>query len=210
MAFKHPHKYLILGHAKVGKNTIMQKFSFCYSRCNNDISHLDFPFKENKYTSVSIHNKDYDMSVGLYRYDDDNDISHYKEMTSIIIIFDLTKRKSFENIEFMIDKANMFCEKPIPVIIIGNKTDLINKRAISFQQASDFANKHSCAYIEMGAKTLTFEEIHLFFKLIVKKVDLLQNNLNHKQNIYILFICIAMLLFGILIRYLIYCYRFYI
>ncbi|MFW9825524.1 MAG: Rab family GTPase [Candidatus Thorarchaeota archaeon] len=68
------------------------------------------------------------------------------------IIFDIINRKSFENINFWIQKTKEF-SGDIPFIILGNKIDLSQKRVVSYEEAEEVAKKLKVDYVETSAKT---------------------------------------------------------
>ena len=69
-------------------------------------------------------------------------------------MFDLTDAESFKNIENWINEINKNTNSDsVCKILIGNKSDLSSKRAVSFEEASEYAKKHGMKYIEVSAKT---------------------------------------------------------
>jgi hypothetical protein len=74
------------------------------------------------------------------------------------IVFDLTKKKAYENVKVWYDELEEFIQgREIPMIIIGNKSDLTDEREISYQDGVDLVNKLSkisninISYIETSA-----------------------------------------------------------
>ena len=60
------------------------------------------------------------------------------------------------------------CNIGIPIIIVGNKIDLENKRVISKEKAMEFAKSQNIDYIETSSKT--GENIDKTIKMITEKV----------------------------------------
>ena len=73
-----------------------------------------------------------------------------KVVNGYIIVFDLTSKKSFENVVFWLDeiKAMNNC----PIVLFGNKCDLNEKRTIRKEEAEEFALKNNLPYFETSAK----------------------------------------------------------
>ena len=71
-----------------------------------------------------------------------------------ILMFDLTSELSFLNVRNWITQlqTHAYCEDP-DIILVGNKTDLEDRRVVDFNRAKDFADKHNCDYIETSAAT---------------------------------------------------------
>ena len=65
-------------------------------------------------------------------------------------------QNSFLTILEWLDEVRYYSTEKNPVVVIvGNKTDLVGKtpRAVSFEMASEFANKNGYHYIETSAKS---------------------------------------------------------
>lgn len=80
----------------------------------------------------------------------------YKGLEAVILIFDLTNRKSFESIQNWYNdiKNNVVNSKEILIgFILGNKEDLASKRKITSEEALKIANELELEYIETSALT---------------------------------------------------------
>jgi hypothetical protein len=87
------------------------------------------------------------------------------------LVFDLTNRESYENVMEWLSEISSFLEnKDLPIIVIGNKSDLEDQRVISYQEgvqmASDISEKGypNISYIETSA--LTGDNVKDAFRLI--------------------------------------------
>ena len=49
----------------------------------------------------------------------------------MIIAFDVTDPRSYENINEWIDATNQYANESVPKILVGNKVDLVDKREIT-------------------------------------------------------------------------------
>lgn len=58
--------------------------------------------------------------------------------------------------------------KKVPMILVGNKSDLLEQRVINKENALQFSNKLKCDYIETSAKLGT--NIELIFKNLTKQI----------------------------------------
>ena len=68
--------------------------------------------------------------------------SYYKSSTCAFIVYDITDRKSFTNISSWLDECKEMCYKDILICLIGNKTDLEDKRTVSKYLYSTFLYIH--------------------------------------------------------------------
>ncbi|CAG9328617.1 RAB19_1 [Blepharisma stoltei] len=87
---------------------------------------------------------------GLERYKNLPPI-YYKSANGIFVVFDLANRNSFFNVKQWIKDIEEFSNISL-AILIGNKSDLINQREISFEEAKDFADELNIPYLEVSAK----------------------------------------------------------
>ena len=76
----------------------------------------------------------------------------------MIIAFDLTNRKSFENVRQWIDSIYRHStDTSLPKVLVGNKMDLANAdgqklRAVAKSEALKIASEHEIEYFETSAK----------------------------------------------------------
>jgi GTPase SAR1 family protein len=85
-----------------------------------------------------------------------------------LLVFDLTKRKSFEGLEKWVEELKQFAPEELTILLVGNKLDLADEREITFQEADDFAHKYHFDYIEVSAKTAM--NISFMFDIISKSL----------------------------------------
>jgi small GTP-binding protein len=78
--------------------------------------------------------------------------SYYRGANGVIVVFDLTDEQSFSNLRNWFGEVERHCSENIPRLLIGNKSDLVNKRVIDQKTAQEFANNLGIPYIETSAK----------------------------------------------------------
>ena len=94
--------------------------------------------------------------------------SYYKNSACAIIVYDITNRKSFENLKSWLNECKEMCSKDILIVIIGNKTDLENKRTVTFDDGKIFADDNNLIFFETSA--LNGEGINDVFQFCVKEI----------------------------------------
>ncbi|MFX1276558.1 MAG: ADP-ribosylation factor-like protein, partial [Promethearchaeota archaeon] len=107
---------------------------------------------------------------------------YYKGVSAIFFVFDLSQPETFESYQKLIKKAwNEGLLKKCPVLIIGNKLDLvINPKTIDRQKYREFVKKEGLlGYIELNSKG----NIHPLIKEIPQ---IIQTNL--KKNYQVKFL----------------------
>ena len=77
-------------------------------------------------------------------------LNSVKSANGYIIVFDLTSKNSFESVVFWLKEIKEM--KNCPIVLFGNKCDLIEKRTISKEEAEEFALKNNLPYFETSAK----------------------------------------------------------
>ena len=73
-----------------------------------------------------------------------------------IVVYDITKKSSFENLQRWIDLLKEKGPEDAQIVVVGNKLDLdvAEKRQVSFEEATLLSNANaSLFYIEASAKT---------------------------------------------------------
>ena len=74
-----------------------------------------------------------------------------KNSQGIIVTFDITKKKTFDNVLLWLKEIRDNSEA-IPVVLFGNKCDLEEKREVKKEEAQNFAKKNKMIYFETSAK----------------------------------------------------------
>ncbi len=78
----------------------------------------------------------------------------FRDAMGFILMFDLTSEQSFINVRNWLAQlqCHAYCEDP-DVILVGNKADREDARAVSQSRAKELADKYSLPYIETSAFT---------------------------------------------------------
>ncbi|MBD3193582.1 MAG: GTP-binding protein [Candidatus Lokiarchaeota archaeon] len=76
---------------------------------------------------------------------------YFQQSIGAMVVFDIVNRESFDNIEFWISKLQELSGK-VPFILVGNKLDQAENRAITKQEAQEKADEYGVKYIETSAK----------------------------------------------------------
>jgi len=141
-------KLVMVGDSGVGKSCLLEKF-LDESSTNNFISTIGVDIKTR---STTINKKTVKIQVwdtgGQQRY---RPIlaSCYRNAVGVIIVYDVTNRKSFANIKQWVVEVDEFCAgSNITRILVGNKADLADRREVEYEAAVEFANSLGMEYIE--------------------------------------------------------------
>ena len=77
---------------------------------------------------------------------------YYKGASGGLIVYDVTRKTSFDNLDRWFNNLYSQCGE-IPVILVGNKTDLIDERVVSTEEGTDYASQKGVTFYETSAKT---------------------------------------------------------
>jgi small GTP-binding protein len=101
--------------------------------------------------------------------------SFIKTCSAFILVFDLTRTSTFQNIEHWIRtiKENT---SPKFLILIGNKSDLVDQRALNKDFILEYCQKHFFNYLEISAKNnsnieIMFKEVAYQLYMDIKKKE---------------------------------------
>lgn len=78
--------------------------------------------------------------------------SYYRGANGVIVVFDLTDENSFNNLKNWFGEVEKHCSENIPRLLIGNKSDLTQKRVVETRVAQEYAASLGIPYIETSAK----------------------------------------------------------
>jgi GTPase SAR1 family protein len=104
-------------------------------------------------------------------------IRYYRGAVGALLVYDITKRDSYTNISRWLNELKINEAHPESVImLIGNKSDLEAKRAVTQQEAINYAQDNSLMFMETSAlESINVEQA--FESLIHNIFDKLSNKL---------------------------------
>jgi len=182
-------KLLTLGETEVGKTSIVLRYSDDKFHDNKIATiGIDFKIKIIKKGDKKIKVSIYD-TAGQERFK--NIVKHYyKGANGVLLIYDITKRDTFEKLEFWLEdlKENSDNLNNLFIYLIGNKNDLEERREVDFEEANKFAKEKNIPYIEVSAKTgnnikKLFDEMIKGTLTKIITFEKKQNNLNNSINL---------------------------
>ena len=144
-------KVLLLGNSNVGKSSLFLRFvDDIWNDTFVPTIGVDFKIKTFDIDEKRIKMQIWD-TAGQERFK--NIIaSYYRGAHGILLIYDVTDKDSFKNLSNWLIEIEKNSSKNVLKVLIGNKTDLEEKRVISYNQAKEFADSYGLKYIETSAK----------------------------------------------------------
>jgi small GTP-binding protein len=77
--------------------------------------------------------------------------AYFRSAIGVILVFDLSDRKSFDELNQWLVDIHALCDPNAIVTLIGNKLDLADQRKVTSNEAESFAQLHQLAYFETSA-----------------------------------------------------------
>ena len=144
-------KVLLLGNSNVGKSSLFLRFvDDIWNDTFVPTIGVDFKIKTFDIDEKRIKMQIWD-TAGQERFK--NIIaSYYRGAHGILLIYDVTDKDSFKNLSNWLIEIEKNSSKNVLKVLIGNKTDLEDKRVISYNQGKEFADSYGLKYIETSAK----------------------------------------------------------
>jgi len=68
-------------------------------------------------------------------------------------VYDITRRETFHHLETWLEDARRHSNSTMTIMLIGNKSDLDSRRAVTFDEGEQFAKQHGLIFMETSAKT---------------------------------------------------------
>jgi Ras-related protein Rab-2A len=145
-------KFIIVGDSSVGKSNIMSEFTDKRFHAQHELTiGVEFATK-----IVSYKNTNYKLQIwdtaGQETFQSITR-AYYRGTIGCLLVYDITRRDSFESVSRWYADLKQYCEPNITVVLVGNKTDLEQKREVTYDEGKDFAEKHGISFFETSAKT---------------------------------------------------------
>ena len=178
-------KIILVGNFSVGKTSII-------------IRYLNGTFKEQYKATISVEmktkiiNEDDNISLRFNIWDTAGQEKYksitrqfFRDCNGVFIVFDLTDRKTFDDVKDWIKEVKSNTSDDTVTVILGNKSDEINKREVLDDEIKNFLND-DYFYFEVSAKngnniSMAFDKLKkLMMHNYKKKQDKTGDNLNEK------------------------------
>ncbi|OHT09160.1 small GTP-binding protein [Tritrichomonas foetus] len=143
-------KFIVIGSSGVGKTSILTRLvSGTFSDDTASTVGVEFVSAEVNVDGKSVKLQIWD-TAGQERF---RSIAknYFHSAVGVILVFDLTERKSFDDLGQWLEDVHQHCEQDTVVVLVGNKCDMTDERCISENEAKSFAEMHKFEYFETSA-----------------------------------------------------------
>ena len=144
---------MLLGDSQVGKTALIKRIT---GNVFED-SQLTTIGKESYVYQTKLHDNDLKIKIwdtaGQERFKSMS-VNVIKNVEGLILTYSIINRESFQNMDSWLQKLNDASDlSKKPVIIVGNKIDLEDKRQVTTEEGEEFAKNHGYNFFEVSAKT---------------------------------------------------------
>ena len=162
-------KVILVGESGIGKSSIISRF------CEENFNEYQQITLSSVFHSKKIQIPDSDSYITFNIWDT---VGHekyrsvtkmfFKDVQAIIFVYDITNEDSFNQVIDYWHKVSVeHCPEEIMLIVVGNKSDLENKRVISKEMGKNYAKKIDALFFEVSARS--GQGIEKVFNKIAKK-----------------------------------------
>ena len=159
-------KVVLIGDMKVGKTNIVSRY--IKNEFNKDsISTIGVEFGS-KELVIEGHNVKVQIwdTAGQEKYKSITN-AYYKGAKGAFVVYDITNKNSFDNADNWLNNLRASADKKCSIILIGNKSDLENKREVSIEQGEEKAKNSEIAFMETSA--LSGDNIDKAFEMMINE-----------------------------------------
>jgi len=156
-SYQYLFKLMVVGEGAVGKTTLVNRYvTGTFERDYKTTIGSQFAVK---LTHISPPDAEYATGIKIQAWDVAGQARfkavrkmYYSGAAGVIIVFDVTRRRSFTELSKWVQEADESIGARVPTVCVGNKTDLPD-RAVPSDEAKRWAEDQGFVYMESSAKT---------------------------------------------------------
>jgi small GTP-binding protein len=171
--YDYMFKIIIIGESGTGKSCILHYLlESRFKRNQNHTVGVEFGCKHLEIAGKRIKLQIWD-TAGQERFRSVTK-SYYRGAAAAVLVYDITNTETFSKLTSWINDAKALSSQDISMIVLGNKNDLAEARAVRFVDAAGFCTEQNLQLLETSA--VTGENIEVAFSKVAKIVlDKLQD-----------------------------------
>jgi len=148
----HTWKIGLVGESGVGKSCLLIRY------CNNAFFEeadkytigVDFMYKNLQIKDANVKLQIHD-TAGQERFRTVT-ASFYRGANGVLLVFDVSNLESFSKLPVWLEEVRNYTSDKTPIVMVGNKIDLEQRRMVSKEMAQKFADSAKILYFETSAK----------------------------------------------------------
>lgn len=106
--------------------------------------------------------------------------SYIRDSSVAVVVYDISNAKSFQNTRKWIDDVRGERGNDVIIVLVGNKTDLNDKREVTTAQGEEEAKKNGLMFIETSAKV--GHNVKQLFRRIAQALPGMEGEANRGDN----------------------------
>ncbi|KAI3845033.1 hypothetical protein MKW92_021130 [Papaver armeniacum] len=152
MSYAYLFKYIIIGDSGVGKSCLLLQFTDKRFQPVHDLTiGVEFGTR-----MVTIDSKPVKLQIwdtaGQEAFRSITR-SYYRAAAGPLLVYDITRYFLYLFELFYLADARQHADANMTIMLIGNKSDLAHRRAVSTEEGEQFAREHGLIFMEASAKT---------------------------------------------------------
>ncbi|PAA72367.1 hypothetical protein BOX15_Mlig016792g2 [Macrostomum lignano] len=171
-AYDYLFKLLLIGDSGVGKTSVLIRFAEdSFSPTFISTIGIDFKIRTIELDGKKVKLQIWD-TAGQERFRTIT-TAYYRGAMGILLVYDVTNAKSFDNIRTWIGNINQHANPDVEKMLLANKCDMNDRRMIAKEMGERLANEHQLRFMETSAKSgINVEEAFLAMARDIKvKLD---------------------------------------
>ncbi|EPX73473.1 rheb GTPase Rhb1 [Schizosaccharomyces octosporus yFS286] len=168
MAPVKSRRIAVLGSRSVGKSSLTVQY------VENHFVESYYPTIENTFSkNIKYKGQEFATEIIDTAGQDEYSILNSKHSIGIhgyVLVYSITSKSSFEMVKIVRDKIlNHTGTEWVPIVVVGNKSDLHMQRTVSAEEGKQLANEWKCAWTEASARHN--ENVARAFELIISEIE---------------------------------------
>ncbi|KAI8645768.1 putative ras small monomeric GTPase Rab6 [Parasitella parasitica] len=144
-------KLVFLGEQSVGKTSLITRFMYdTFDNTYQATIGIDFLSKTMYLEDRTVRLQLWD-TAGQERFRSLIP-SYIRDSSVAVVVYDITSRESFQNTSKWIEDVRAERGSEVIIVLVGNKTDLSDKRVVTLEEGEKRANECNIMFIETSAK----------------------------------------------------------
>ncbi len=162
-------KIVLIGDSGVGKTNLLGRFTRnAFEENTRNTIGVDFSAHDMQVNNKTVKAQFWD-TAGQEKYRAIAS-AYYKNAHGAIIVYDITRRESFENVDNWLKELRENGEKNIQIVVLGNKCDLEHERQVTKEDAKKYAEGRGLYYMETSAKTNEHDCVGHAFNILIEEI----------------------------------------
>ncbi|XP_061367627.1 ras-related protein RABA5e-like [Gastrolobium bilobum] len=160
-------KVVIIGDSAVGKSNLLSR----YARNEFNLHSKATIGVEFQTQSLEIDSKEVKAQIwdtaGQERFRAVTS-AYYRGAVGALIVYDISRRTTFDSVGRWLDELKTHCDTTVATMLVGNKCDLDNIRAVSIEEGKSLAEAEGLFFMETSALDST--NVNTAFEMVIREI----------------------------------------